>query len=584
MKYFIFYSMPSFFRLALAAVVVFNTFWTTFALSAEDTMLQSVYKVKVYDTESIGGNYVFIGWWSAVLLDSKRIITNAHVVLNHNNHTPTGKYEICRSTPEKKDPECFTTGKLISYDTVADLAVLELAKPVTGAKKLAFGKTKLSIGSKAIVYGYPDIGGLSITRTEWKIGGMENDSYKFDGTIDSGNSGGGAFDSSGKLIGIPYAVRSENGMIGYIIPLTTVNDFLAGKTDNIEEYSGDVPLTFTNYIKKIQALYRDTNLLQTKNIIIKDAGKAGFTLKGVNQSIDGTIFDYFFLDKNGRVSLSVGCSKDASTKKTSLDITQESYTWKDHATGYVRSGKFIDTAETIFLSTVLPNKATNGIKAMQSTILYKKAPTCTSQIYVTDSKKDKTLYEKALTVAKNIKFINTPQLSTSFTSSFFTANTLPEFLYLSEEFSYEDYLIAPGVIFAFDKENGAYSRVEIGSYEDATEYMNVDYEDNYYEGTDTSYQTFLSRYTVVGDPTIVESVIKSKNGKDIFLSVVDQSTQSPVKEKTKVIIFYPFKTDKWEYKSYRFTFEYGAKNANFVTIIRSFFESVEMPGSSPFGW
>ena len=102
---------------------------------------------------------------------------------------------------------------------------------------------------------------------------MENDSYKFDGTIDSGNSGGGAFDSSGKLIGIPYAVRSENGMIGYIIPLTTVNDFLAGKTDNIEEYSGDVPLTFTNYIKKIQALYRDTNLLQTKNIISKDLNK-----------------------------------------------------------------------------------------------------------------------------------------------------------------------------------------------------------------------------------------------------------------------------------------------------------------------
>jgi V8-like Glu-specific endopeptidase len=77
-------------------------------------------------------------WGSAVLLDSNRIITNAHVVLNEQSNTPTGKYEICRSSPDKKDPECFTTGKLISYDTVADLAVLELAKPVTGAKNLAF--------------------------------------------------------------------------------------------------------------------------------------------------------------------------------------------------------------------------------------------------------------------------------------------------------------------------------------------------------------------------------------------------------------------------------------------------------------
>jgi hypothetical protein len=145
---------------------------------------------------------------------------------------------------------------------------------------------------------------------------MENDTYKFDGTIDNGNSGGGAFDSSGKLIGIPYAVRSENGMIGYIIPLTTVNDFLAGKTDNIEKYNTAVPTTFITYIKKIQALYRDSNLLQTKNIVIKDAGKAGFTLKNVNQSIDGIIFDYLFLDKNGRVSISVSCSKDASTKRS----------------------------------------------------------------------------------------------------------------------------------------------------------------------------------------------------------------------------------------------------------------------------
>ena len=88
------------------------------------------------------------------------------MVINDTNNTPTGKYEICRSIPEKKDPECFTTAKLLSYDTVADLAVLELAKPVTGAKKITFGKSKLSIGSKAIVYGYPGIGGLSITRTE----------------------------------------------------------------------------------------------------------------------------------------------------------------------------------------------------------------------------------------------------------------------------------------------------------------------------------------------------------------------------------------------------------------------------------
>ncbi len=51
---------------------------------------------------------------------------------------------------------------------------------------------------------------------------MDNKKYKFDGTIDHGNSGGGAFGSDGKLIGIPYAVKSDNGMIGYIIPISIV--------------------------------------------------------------------------------------------------------------------------------------------------------------------------------------------------------------------------------------------------------------------------------------------------------------------------------------------------------------------------
>lgn len=221
---------------------------------------------------------------------------------------------------------------------------------------------------------------------------------------------------------------------------------------------------------------------------------------------------------------------------------------------------------------------------MFATVLYKNAPTCSANIYVTDSKKDKTLYDKALAIAKNVKFTNTPKLATNFVSSFFTANTLPESLYIGESFSTSDYLIVPEMIFAFDKEIGSYARTELASYNDAVEYMNVDYEeDEFYTGTDTSYQTFLNRYTVVGDPTVVESVIKSKNGKNIFMTVVDKSTQNPVQEKTKVLMFYPFKTDKGEYKSYRFEFEFPVKNTNFVNIIRTFFESVEMPGSSPFG-
>lgn len=33
--------------------------------------------------------------------------------------------------------------------------------------------------------------------------------YKIDGSIDHGNSGGGAFNNSGELVGIPTAVASD---------------------------------------------------------------------------------------------------------------------------------------------------------------------------------------------------------------------------------------------------------------------------------------------------------------------------------------------------------------------------------------
>ncbi len=100
-------------------------------MAADDTaMISSVMKIKTYDRNSIDGNYVFSHYGSAVLIDSKRIITNAHVILDSGSKSPTGYYEICKSEKNKKVPTCFTTAKLVSYDTIADLAVLELATPI----------------------------------------------------------------------------------------------------------------------------------------------------------------------------------------------------------------------------------------------------------------------------------------------------------------------------------------------------------------------------------------------------------------------------------------------------------------------
>lgn len=163
---------------------------TSYAASDESNLYKSIFKIKTYTLDTISGNYIFSHYGSAVFIDKNRILTNAHVILDADGGTPTGYYEVCRSEDVKKAPICFTTAKLISYDTSADLALLELSSRVTNTQPLVISSTKnLSMGTNVVVYGYPAIGGYSITRTEGKIGGNDNVRYKFDGTIDHGNSG-----------------------------------------------------------------------------------------------------------------------------------------------------------------------------------------------------------------------------------------------------------------------------------------------------------------------------------------------------------------------------------------------------------
>jgi hypothetical protein len=71
--------------------------------------------------------------------------------MDTNGEKPTGLYEVCKSVPTHKDPLCFSTAKLISYDTVADLAVLELATSA-GKDFIKYSNQSLSIGSSVIAY------------------------------------------------------------------------------------------------------------------------------------------------------------------------------------------------------------------------------------------------------------------------------------------------------------------------------------------------------------------------------------------------------------------------------------------------
>lgn len=126
---------------------------------------------------------------------------------------------------------------------------------------------------------------------------MEKEHYKIDANIDSGNSGGGAFDASGNFIGIPYVASVGLSTLGYIIPVSTIKDFLLGKTQT------------ESYEKTDEAFLRDVmrgnKIEQTgdvNNAFVKLSGfsSMGFHIESVLENRDGKIASYTYSTKDDK--------------------------------------------------------------------------------------------------------------------------------------------------------------------------------------------------------------------------------------------------------------------------------------------
>ena len=276
--------------------------------ASEGSIIGNIIKIKTYN-HLYDGSFVFSSYGSAIAIDSSRILTNAHVITNDNGE-PTGNYEVCFSDTFEEVPHCRDVAKLIAYDTVADLAILELVQ-TKNLIPFSFSKQKIAIGSYVSMYGYPQIGGETITRTDGKIAGFEQSMYKIDGSIDHGNSGGWAFNNSGELVGIPTAVASDNASIGYMIPIKRIQEFLSKKTTNYDIYTRYMDQNFVKFIKRNQS-YSVKNLsYKWNNVIAKNPRPYGFRMKNTMISADNTMIHWTFIDDYERVKFVFSCTNDA---------------------------------------------------------------------------------------------------------------------------------------------------------------------------------------------------------------------------------------------------------------------------------
>jgi S1-C subfamily serine protease len=162
------------------------------------------------------------------------IDTAGHVVTNHHVVKGAQRFYVSFGTAEHSYP-----AQLVGFDERNDLAVLKVQAPKEMLRPVQLGNSSaLQVGQTAIAIGNPFALGQTITtgvisslhrNIQIEQNRQMTDLIQTDAAINSGNSGGPLFDSSGRVIGVNTLILSPSGGsigLGFAIPINTVKRFV----------------------------------------------------------------------------------------------------------------------------------------------------------------------------------------------------------------------------------------------------------------------------------------------------------------------------------------------------------------------
>ena len=225
----------------LFALIVFLMFSTL--APAADPVANSV--VKIYLTRREPD---FVRPWnkgnpqesggSGVIIDGKRILTNAHVVLHASQI-----FVQADQTTER------VPAKATAIAPGVDLALVEVERPsfFDGRPPLPLADDVPAIKQAVSVYGYP-IGGEQMSVTQGIVSRIECTAIyclvsglriQIDAALNPGNSGGPAV-ADGKIVGLVHSKLPKGENIGYLIAADEVRMFLDDLKDG--KYHGKLQL------------------------------------------------------------------------------------------------------------------------------------------------------------------------------------------------------------------------------------------------------------------------------------------------------------------------------------------------------
>ncbi|WP_409268672.1 trypsin-like peptidase domain-containing protein [Massilia sp. BHUDP2] len=166
---------------------------------------------------------------SGVIIEGKRILTNAHVV------GYASQVEVQASQSGDRVP-----AKVIALARGLDLAVLELEDPSFFDKRPPVQRAAVlpDVREAVFAYGYP-VGGNSLSTTRGIVSRVEFVGYgsfssglriQIDAPINPGNSGGPVI-AGDKMIGLAFSMAANAQNIGYVIPNEEIELFLKDVAD-----------------------------------------------------------------------------------------------------------------------------------------------------------------------------------------------------------------------------------------------------------------------------------------------------------------------------------------------------------------
>ncbi|KAL9271111.1 Protease Do-like 9-like protein [Drosera capensis] len=170
---------------------------------------------------------------SGFVIGGRRVLTNAHSVEHHT-----------QVKVKKRGSDTKYLATVLAIGTECDIAMLTVEEDEfwEGAVPVEFGDLP-ALQDAVSVVGYP-IGGDTISVTSGVVSRMEILSYvhgstellglQIDAAINSGNSGGPAFNDTGKCVGIAFqSLKHEDAEnIGYVIPTPVIMHFITDYEKN----------------------------------------------------------------------------------------------------------------------------------------------------------------------------------------------------------------------------------------------------------------------------------------------------------------------------------------------------------------